>query len=41
MRRGEVVEQGPVATVFANPTHAYTKALFEAAPGRNWEAAHR
>ncbi|MFN0193960.1 MAG: ABC transporter ATP-binding protein [Aestuariivirga sp.] len=32
MRRGEVVEEGPVAKIFGNPEHAYTKALLEAEP---------
>ncbi|MDH3662064.1 MAG: ABC transporter ATP-binding protein [Alphaproteobacteria bacterium] len=36
MHRGEVVEQGSASTVFSSPAHAYTKALFEAAPGREW-----
>ncbi len=35
MQQGEMVEQGPVETVFSSPSHAYTRALFEAAPGRN------
>jgi peptide/nickel transport system ATP-binding protein len=36
MQKGVVVEQGTAAEVFANPTHPYTKALFEAAPGRDF-----
>ncbi len=31
MRMGEVVEQGPAADIFANPTHPYTRALLKAA----------
>src|SRR5258708_9022374 len=34
MQRGVIVEQGTTTAVFAAPRHAYTKALFEAAPGR-------
>ncbi|HTM78226.1 MAG TPA: ABC transporter ATP-binding protein, partial [Devosia sp.] len=31
LRRGEVVEAGPIASVFAAPRHDYTKALVSAA----------
>jgi peptide/nickel transport system ATP-binding protein len=37
MQRGVIVEQGATADIFANPQHPYTKALFEAAPGRHQE----
>jgi peptide/nickel transport system ATP-binding protein len=37
MRRGIIVEQGTTTDVFAAPSHEYTRALFEAAPGRNRE----
>ena len=32
MRKGEIVERGMVADVFANPQHAYTRALLAAEP---------
>jgi peptide/nickel transport system ATP-binding protein len=37
MSKGRVVEYGPAAQVFGAPTHEYTKALFEAAPGKGFE----
>jgi len=37
MFQGEVVEQGSAAEVFGHPRHAYTRALLEAAPGRDWQ----
>ncbi len=39
MHRGKIVEQGPASTIFRAPSHAYTKALFEAAPGRDLKPA--
>jgi len=32
MRHGQVVEQGPVAEIFANPAHPYTKGLLACRP---------
>src|SRR5436305_6881342 len=37
MHKGEVVEEGTTAAVFAAPKHNYTRALFDSAPGRNFE----
>ncbi len=37
MLEGEVVEHGSAAEVFGDPKHAYTRALFDAAPGRDWQ----
>jgi peptide/nickel transport system ATP-binding protein len=34
MRHGKVVEAGPGRTVLARPSHAYTRSLIEAVPGR-------
>ena len=37
MQRGEVVEQGAAGDVLGAPAHPYTRALIEAAPGREWD----
>jgi len=36
MSRGRVVEYGPAEEIFLRPRHEYTRALFEAAPGRGF-----
>jgi len=40
MQHGRVVEQGPAAEVLTHPKQAYTRALLDAAPGRNWDFAN-
>ena len=37
MRKGCIVEEGAAGSVLSQPTQAYTRALFEAAPGRHWD----
>ena len=39
MKDGKVVEEGPCAEVFGRPSHAYTRALLAAVPGRGWNPA--
>jgi len=36
LQAGRVVEHGPLADVFHNPQHEYTRALLQAAPGRGF-----
>src|ERR1700742_1246670 len=40
MQHGRIVEQGPAARVLTNPHVAYTRALLDAAPGREWDFAN-
>ena len=37
MFKGEVVEEGTTREVFGDPRHDYTRALFDAAPGRHFD----
>lgn len=39
MYRGQVVEQGGVAEIYANPAHEYTQSLLAAIPGKHAAAA--
>jgi peptide/nickel transport system ATP-binding protein len=36
MQKGEVVEEGSTADVFANPQHPYTYNLLSSIPGKDW-----
>jgi peptide/nickel transport system ATP-binding protein len=37
MYNGEIVEYGAAGDVFTNPQQDYTRALFDAAPGKDWD----
>lgn len=36
MQQGRIVEQGPVARIFADPQHTYTRALLNSVPQPGW-----
>lgn len=40
MQNGRIVEYNTATEVLANPKHEYTRALTEAAPGREWDFAN-
>ncbi|QTF09048.1 ABC transporter ATP-binding protein [Brenneria izadpanahii] len=37
MKKGEIVEAGDAVRVLSQPSHSYTRALIDAAPGRDWD----
>jgi peptide/nickel transport system ATP-binding protein len=37
LKNGCIVERGPTAEIFADPQHAYTRALLASVPGRGWQ----
>jgi peptide/nickel transport system ATP-binding protein len=37
MQNGEVVEEGATAAIFRTPQHPYTRTLFDAAPGKEFD----
>jgi peptide/nickel transport system ATP-binding protein len=41
MSQGRVVEYGPAHRIFGDPQHAYTRSLFAAAPGRDFNFSSR
>jgi peptide/nickel transport system ATP-binding protein len=40
MQNGRIVEYGPAERVLRHPQELYTRQLFDAAPGRDWDFAH-